>query len=108
MMIMMCRYKQLLEPAERFGRRKGLYTGLGNGFNWVLTYSLNAIGLTYGTRLVLQDLDKPADEKKYLVGVVFSVSKQSCLAVCALLFILFIINDISFTILAKHKHIFDV
>ncbi|XP_053623630.1 multidrug resistance protein homolog 49-like [Plodia interpunctella] len=67
------KYKQLLEPAERFGRRKGLYTGLGNGFNWVLTYSLNAIGLTYGTRLVLQDLDKPSDEKKYLVGVVFSI-----------------------------------
>lgn len=68
------RYKRLLEPAERYGRKRGLYTGLGTGFNWVLTYSLNAIGLTYGTRLVLQDFDKPSDERKYLVGIVFSVS----------------------------------
>ncbi|CAH2103160.1 unnamed protein product [Euphydryas editha] len=67
------RYRRLLEPAELYGRKRGLYTGLGTGFNWVLTYSLNAIGLTYGTRLVLIDFDKPTDEKKYLVGVVFSI-----------------------------------
>ncbi|CAG4929498.1 unnamed protein product [Parnassius apollo] len=67
------RYRRLLEPAERYGRKRGLYTGLGNGFNWVLTYSLNAIGLTYGARLVLSDWEKPTDERKYLVGVVFSI-----------------------------------
>ncbi|KAL0852199.1 hypothetical protein ABMA28_000423 [Loxostege sticticalis] len=67
------RYKRSLEPAERYGRKRGLYTGLGTGFNWVLTFSLNAIGLTYGTRLVLEDFDKPSEEKKYLVGVVFSI-----------------------------------
>lgn len=68
------RYRRLLEPAERYGRKRGLYTGLGTGFNWVLTYSLNAIGLTYGARLILIDWEKPTDERKYLVGVVFSVS----------------------------------
>ncbi|CAG4929505.1 unnamed protein product [Parnassius apollo] len=67
------RYRRLLEPAERYGRKRGLYTGLGNGFSWVLTYSLNAIGLTYGARLVLSDWEKPTDERKYLVGVVFSI-----------------------------------
>ncbi|KAJ0183787.1 hypothetical protein K1T71_000210 [Dendrolimus kikuchii] len=67
------RYKRLLEPAQDFGRKRGLYTGLGNGFNWVLTYSLNAIGFTYGTRLVLIDFDKDADNRKYLVGVVYSI-----------------------------------
>ncbi|XP_045458095.1 multidrug resistance protein homolog 49-like [Melitaea cinxia] len=67
------RYRRLLEPAELYGRKRGLYTGLGTGFNWVLTYSLNAIGLTYGARLVLMDFDKPTDEKKYLVGTVFSI-----------------------------------
>ncbi|XP_039763141.1 multidrug resistance protein homolog 49-like [Pararge aegeria] len=67
------RYRRLLEPAERYGKKRGLYTGLGTGFNWVLTYSLNAIGLTYGTRLVLLDLDKPTDERKYLVGILFSI-----------------------------------
>ncbi|CAK1588202.1 unnamed protein product [Parnassius mnemosyne] len=67
------RYRRLLEPAERYGRKRGLYTGLGNGFNWVLTYSLNAIGLTYGARLILSDWEKPTDERKYLVGVVFSI-----------------------------------
>ncbi|XP_013162197.1 PREDICTED: multidrug resistance protein homolog 49-like [Papilio xuthus] len=67
------RYRRLLEPAERYGRKRGLYTGLGTGFNWVLTYSLNAIGLTYGARLILIDWEKPTDERKYLVGVVFSI-----------------------------------
>ncbi|CAK1554106.1 unnamed protein product [Leptosia nina] len=67
------RYRRLLEPAEKYGRKRGLYTGLGTGFNWVLTYSLNAIGLTYGTRLILIDMDKPTDERKYLVGIVFSI-----------------------------------
>ncbi|XP_073952681.1 multidrug resistance protein homolog 49-like [Choristoneura fumiferana] len=67
------RYKNLLEPAERYGRRRGLFTGLGTGFNWVLTYSLNAIGLTYGTRLVLRDLLVETDERKYVVGEIFSI-----------------------------------
>ncbi|XP_049884996.1 multidrug resistance protein homolog 49-like [Pectinophora gossypiella] len=67
------RYRKLLEPAELYGRKRGLYSGLGNGFNWVLTYSLNAIGLVYGTRLILIDMEKPTDEKRYLVGVVFSI-----------------------------------
>ncbi|XP_075990573.1 multidrug resistance protein homolog 49-like [Anticarsia gemmatalis] len=67
------RYSRLLQPAEKQGRRRGLYTGLGNGFNWVLTYSLNAIGFTYGTRLVVGDFDKPTDERKYLVGIVYSI-----------------------------------
>ncbi|KAL4704734.1 hypothetical protein ACJJTC_006512, partial [Scirpophaga incertulas] len=67
------RYRKLLEPAERYGRKRGLYTGMGTGFNWILTYALNAIGLTYGTRLVLRDFDKPSDEKVYVVGVVFSI-----------------------------------
>ncbi|CAH1647758.1 unnamed protein product [Spodoptera littoralis] len=67
------RYTKLLQPAEKQGRKRGLYTGLGNGFNWVLTYSLNAIGFTYGTRLVFMDWDSPESERKYLVGVVYSI-----------------------------------
>ncbi|XP_041987757.1 multidrug resistance protein homolog 49-like [Aricia agestis] len=67
------RYRRLLLPAESYGRKRGMYTGLGTGFNWVLSYSLNAIGLTYGTRLVLIDYDVPDDERKYVVGVVFSI-----------------------------------
>ncbi|KAI5641364.1 ABC transporter domain-containing protein [Phthorimaea operculella] len=67
------RYRQLLEPAEQYGRRRGLYSGLGNGFNWVLTYSLNTIGLIYGTRLVLADMEKPVDERRYLVGIMFTI-----------------------------------
>lgn len=69
------RYRKLLQPAESYGKRRGLFTGLGNGFNWVLTYSLNAIGLTYGTRLVLRDFYKEADERNYVFGAVLSVSK---------------------------------
>ncbi|CAB3225446.1 unnamed protein product [Arctia plantaginis] len=67
------RYSYLLQPAEQYGRKRGLFSGLGNGFNWILTYFLNAIGLTYGARLVLQDMYKPAEEQRYVVGIVFSV-----------------------------------
>ncbi|KAJ2954416.1 hypothetical protein O0L34_g2683 [Tuta absoluta] len=67
------KYRKLLEPAEQYGRRRGLYSGLGNGFNWVLTYSLNSIGLVYGTRLVLDDMERPEDERRYHIGTMFSV-----------------------------------
>ncbi|XP_026315183.1 multidrug resistance protein homolog 49-like isoform X2 [Hyposmocoma kahamanoa] len=69
----MSEYRRLLQPAEQFGRKRGLYTGLGNGFNWVLTYTLNTIGLMYGSRLVVENMYKPADLKIYVVGDVFAV-----------------------------------
>ncbi|XP_073952769.1 multidrug resistance protein homolog 49-like [Choristoneura fumiferana] len=81
------RYKRLLEPAERYGRRRGLFTGLGTGFNWVLTYSLNAIGLTYGTRLVLQDLAKAPEEQRYVVGKIFSIMFGMYMATQSITFI---------------------
>lgn len=68
------RYKSLLEPAEISGRRRGLFTGLGNGFNWVLTYSLNTIGFMYGTRLIIEDANKPDDERTYVIGIVLSIT----------------------------------
>lgn len=68
------RYRRLLEPAERYGCKRGLYTGLGTGFNWVLTYCIITIGLIYGTRLVMSDMTKPTDERRYIVGNIFSVS----------------------------------
>ncbi|CAG9138256.1 unnamed protein product [Plutella xylostella] len=67
------RYRRLLEPAESYSRKRGLYTGIGTGLNWVLTYSLNAIGLAYGTRLVLDDMAKPAEERRYEVGSIISI-----------------------------------
>ncbi|XP_028035436.1 multidrug resistance protein homolog 49-like [Bombyx mandarina] len=67
------RYRRLLEPAEEFGRKRGLFTGLGNGFNWVLTYSLNAIGFSYGTRLVVNDFDTDSNLRQYPVGAVYSI-----------------------------------
>ncbi|XP_063890908.1 multidrug resistance protein homolog 49 [Helicoverpa armigera] len=67
------KYRSLLDPAEKYGRKRGLYTGIGNGFNWVLTYCLNSIGLVYGIRLVLDDRERPDEERRYVVGVVFSI-----------------------------------
>ncbi|KAI8430777.1 hypothetical protein MSG28_000939 [Choristoneura fumiferana] len=81
------KYKKLLEPAERYGRRRGLFTGLGTGFNWVLTYTLNAIAVTYGTRLVLQDLDKEPEEQRYVVGKIFSIMFSAYMAVQSITFI---------------------
>ncbi|XP_048489395.1 multidrug resistance protein homolog 49 [Plutella xylostella] len=67
------RYKGLLEPAETYGCKRGLYNGLGTGFNWLLTFTVNSIGLAYGTRLVMNDVLKPPEERDYIVGNVFSI-----------------------------------
>ncbi|CAB3225437.1 unnamed protein product [Arctia plantaginis] len=80
------KYGRLLQPAERQGRKRGIFSGLGNGFNWILTYSLNAIGLTYGTRLALLDFDKEPDDRKYLVGTVFSVLFSAYMATQSITF----------------------
>lgn len=72
------RYRNLLQPAERFGRKRGLYTGLGSGFNCMLTNSLTTIALIYGTRLVVEDFAKPTDEKTYKAGNIFTVRKIFC------------------------------
>ncbi|KAJ0183786.1 hypothetical protein K1T71_000209 [Dendrolimus kikuchii] len=75
------RYRTLLEPAERYGRKRGFYNGVGNAFNWILTYSLNAIGISYGTRLLIADLDKSDDERRYIVGIVFSILMSAYMSV---------------------------
>ncbi|CAB3235155.1 unnamed protein product [Arctia plantaginis] len=67
------RYSNLLQPAEQYGCKRGFYSGLGNGFNWILTFCLNAIGITYGARLVIRDMYRPEEEQKYFVGVVLSI-----------------------------------
>lgn len=67
------RYAKLLEPAERSGKRRGLFVGAATGCSWLLTYSLNAIALGYGTRLVLQDLELPPDDRTYQVGDIMSI-----------------------------------
>lgn len=86
------RYLALLTPAERAGRRRGLLTGVGTGVHWLLTYGMDGICLAYGTRLVLADLDTPAEHRKYVIGVLFSVSPllylpvlwRPCLKYCIL------------------------
>lgn len=70
------RYARLLAPSEQYDRKRGLYTGIATGFNWVLTYSLNSIGLAYGTRLVMNDMAKPTEERDYQVGEIVTVSTQ--------------------------------
>ncbi|KPJ04743.1 Multidrug resistance protein 1 [Papilio xuthus] len=67
------RYLALLQPAENAGRRRGLLTGVGTGVHWLLTYGMDGICLAYGARLVLADLDRPADHRKYVIGVLFSI-----------------------------------
>ncbi|CAB3235159.1 unnamed protein product [Arctia plantaginis] len=80
------KYSRLLQPAEKQGRKRGLYSGLGNGFNWILTYSLNTIGLMYGTRLIVQSFDKDADDNRYVVGVVFSILFNTYMATQSITF----------------------
>ncbi|KAH8277612.1 hypothetical protein KR018_002116 [Drosophila ironensis] len=69
------RYGKLLIPAERTGRKKGLYSGLGNAISWLIIYLCMALAIWYGVTLILDERDLP--ERVYtpavLVIVLFAV-----------------------------------
>lgn len=69
------RYGKLLIPAEKTGRKKGLYSGLGNAISWLIIYLCMALAIWYGVTLILDERDLP--DRVYtpavLVIVLFAV-----------------------------------
>lgn len=65
------RYEQRLEPAEKNGKKKGIYSGIGGGLMWFIIYCCYALAFWYGISLILDDRDKI--EKDYTPAVLIIV-----------------------------------
>lgn len=49
------RYSDRLKEAEKNGNKKGLFTGIGIGVMWLITYCAYGIALWYGAAMVVDD-----------------------------------------------------
>ncbi|KAI8127489.1 Multidrug resistance protein like protein 49 [Lucilia cuprina] len=49
------RFSKLLVPAEKMGRKKGLYSGIGAGAMWFIIYCCYAIAMWYGVKLIVAE-----------------------------------------------------
>jgi ATP-binding cassette subfamily B (MDR/TAP) protein 1 len=69
------RYSSLLQPAEKNGKKKGVYSGIGGGLMWFIVYCCYALAFWYGITLIIND--REVEEKDYtpavLVIVLFGV-----------------------------------
>ncbi|KAJ8707903.1 hypothetical protein PYW07_011580 [Mythimna separata] len=67
------RYTSSLSAASRHARSRGVWSGVGAGLGWLLTYALNAIVFAYGTVLCVRDMDLPVHEQDYHPGVMVTI-----------------------------------
>uniref|UniRef100_A0A1B0D3W1 ABC-type xenobiotic transporter n=1 Tax=Phlebotomus papatasi TaxID=29031 RepID=A0A1B0D3W1_PHLPP len=56
------RYAKRLKPAQKAGRRKGAFSGLGEGLLRMFSYSINSLAFWYGITLILDDRSKEVKE----------------------------------------------
>ena len=68
------RYTSSLAAASGHARARGVWSGVGLGLGWLLTYALNAIVFAYGAILCVRDMDLPVEEQAYHPGVMVTVS----------------------------------
>lgn len=66
------RYNQKLKPAEKAGKKKGLWSGCGEGIMKLTFFASNALAFWYGVTLILEDRDKL--DKEYTPAVLMIVS----------------------------------
>lgn len=66
------RYATMLQPAQRAGIKKGLFSGVGEAVMRMMFYASNALAYWYGVGLVLADRDK--EIKEYTPAVLMIVS----------------------------------
>lgn len=65
------RYKQKLRPAEETGQKKGMFSGIGGGVMWFITYCCYALAFWYGVGLILDD--RNSIDKEYTPAVLIIV-----------------------------------
>lgn len=61
------RYKKNLIPANKTGRLKGVYSGVGGGLMWFFIYCCYALAFWYGIELIIADRDEV--DKEYTPAV---------------------------------------
>lgn len=71
------RYSNRLSAAEQNGSRKGLFTGLGIGIMWLITYCVYAIALWYGARLIVDSREN--EFREYTPNTLIIVSSHEFL-----------------------------
>lgn len=64
-------YSHKLEPTNKMGAKKGIYSGLGNGILWFILYGTYALGLWYGVELILDS--REMTHKEYTPAVLIIV-----------------------------------
>lgn len=67
----LARYETRLLPAEKNGKKKGIYSGFGGGLMWFIIYCCYALAFWYGISLILGDRDKI--DKEYTPAVLIIV-----------------------------------
>ncbi|KAJ8706435.1 hypothetical protein PYW08_011061 [Mythimna loreyi] len=67
------RYTSSLSAASRHARSRGVWSGVGAGLGWLLTYALNAIVFAYGAVLCVRDMDLPVEDQEYHPGVMVTI-----------------------------------
>ncbi|CAH0719110.1 unnamed protein product, partial [Brenthis ino] len=53
------RYQSRLDPAKKMGIKKGIYSGIGSGFMWLIIYATYALAFWYGVGLILDSRYEP-------------------------------------------------
>lgn len=69
------RYSTRLQEAQKAGKRKGIFSGIGEGLLRFFFHVFNAIAFWYGVSLILDDRDKPLEEREYTPAVLMIVSR---------------------------------
>ncbi|CAH2055805.1 unnamed protein product, partial [Iphiclides podalirius] len=69
------RYSVRLDPAKKTGTRKGVYSGMGSGFMWLIIYMTYALSFWYGVGLILDGRHEvvPVYTPAVLMIIFFSV-----------------------------------
>lgn len=66
------RYSERLKAAEVNGNKKGLFTGLGIGVMWLITYCAYGVALWYGTEMIVDHREK--EYREYTPNTIVVVS----------------------------------
>lgn len=72
------RYSKKLQEAQTVGKRKGMFSGIGEGIGRFFFFAFNALAFWYGVMLILDDRDKPDEEKEYTPAVLMIVRRRWC------------------------------
>lgn len=67
------RYSDRLRSAEENGNKKGLFTGLGIGIMWLITYCVYGVALWYGAGLIVDSREE--EHREYTPNTLIIVSR---------------------------------